>query len=192
MIIPRIPALKSLAPQFNFKIRYQAAAAALAKSIFVGDLLDSLSFSNGTNLYRTLVAVRLKSIQAWGPMDSTLTPVSLGVIWLSNSTLFGGPSKVISDTSMGASEVAYVNTSPPKGSLAAQWFQSNSTQTSPIVTLDFPVGTIFDVLFEGAFSFQGIAELDHGAGSGTNGVQYIRALDISTGSVIVPLIVATI
>jgi hypothetical protein len=194
MIIPRVPALKSLAPQFNFKIRYQASVAVTGRDILVGDLLDSLSFAiNAGAEFRTLFAVRIKQIEMWGPQDSTFSPVVLGLIWLSNGVLFGGPSKIISDTSMGATEVAYVKSSPPKGSLASQWFQSTSTQTTPVMEIGFPANAIVDVLFEGVFNYNGIPyACNTSHGGATPGVQYVRALDVSAGSVLVPQIVASI
>jgi hypothetical protein len=194
MIIPRVPALKSLSPRFNFKIRYQANAALAGHDILVGDLLDSLCFATNASVgYRTLGAIRIKQIEMWGPQDSTFSPVVLGLIWLSNGVLFGGPTKIISDTSMGATEVAYVKSSPPKGSLASQWFQDTSTQTTPIMEIGFPANAIVDVLFEGVVSYNGLGNVVHTPISGaTTGAQYIRALDASAGSLLVPQIVASV
>jgi hypothetical protein len=194
MIIPRVPTLKSLAPRFNFKVRYQAATAAQTV-IIVGDLLDSLAFVGpGTNIYRTLAAIRIKQVEMWGPMDATLAPAVIVVNWLANATatLFGGPAKLISDTSMGSAEVAYIKTSPPKGSLASQWFQDSSTPTSAVVEFGFPANAIIDILYEGVFNFDGLSHPCYtGVGLATAGAQYIRPLDLTGSAVLVPQVVAS-
>jgi hypothetical protein len=195
MIIPRVPTLKSLAPRFNFKVRYQANAGS-NPVIAVSSLLDSLAVgTTAATLARTLAAIRIKQIEIWGPMDSSLAPAVIVVNWLNtNGGLFGGPDKIISDTSMGSTEVAYIKTSPPRGSLASQWFQDISTQATSVLQLGFPANAIVDVLFEGVFNYDGNLHACFTSGSGvTIGANYIRPLDVSTGfPVLVPQVVASL
>jgi uncharacterized protein YodC (DUF2158 family) len=158
--------------------------------------LDTLCFAtSATAAYRQLQAIRIKSIQIWGPMDSTLAPQPVVIIWTSASSTapFGGPAKIISDTSMGSSECAYVSTSPPRGSFASQWFQNSSLASATVMEIGCPINSIIDVLFEGVLNTNGQATFVGTTIAGaTVGVTYIRALDSQGSSNIVPQVVATI
>jgi len=195
-LIQHPPMLKSLNPKLEFRIRYQSASALSNVNINVGEFLDTLTFAASATVgYRTLQAIRMKSIRMWGPMSSTLTPVTVSVEWLSgtSSPLFGGPSKFISDTSIGSTACAHVRSTPPSESLSSKWFQGSSLQSTILCQLNGPTGTIIDIVWEGVFAASGVANSVSTAISGaTAGVQYVRALDSAGSSLIVPLLVATI
>ncbi len=174
------------------KIRFKAVAAA-TPTITYNDLLDLWCVAaTATSAYRLATAVRIRKIELWGPMASDLVPVTVSVDW-SGSTTAGayGKSNKVSDTSMGSSEPAHLVTRPPPQSQSSQWIQTTSAIN--MCSLAFPAGTVIDLSYDLVVRDDGTAQAVQSAVAGaTVGVNYIRALDSTSATNIVPVSYSTI
>ncbi len=190
-IIPRPPQFTS-SFIVRKKLRFKAAAAgttALTPASF-GDLWCVAA--TATSAYQLAQFVRLRKIEMWGPMASDLVPVTVSCDWTgsANPGTFGRSNRV-SDTSIGASEPAYISTSPPAGTQISEWLASNSPQA--LCSLTYPLGTVIDVTYELVVRDDGTANAVTGAVAGaTVGANYVRALDSVSATNLVPISYSTI
>jgi hypothetical protein len=80
-------------------------------------------------------AVRLDRVRIWGQppsYDSGVYTSPVAIEWTSDSSQILSSGKCVSDTSVNRTDTPYVDSKPPKGTMAA-WFQN--AQASPSVTL---------------------------------------------------------
>lgn len=169
------------------KLRFQAVAAGTTtlKYNSFGDL--HCVATGTTSAYALASSVRVRKIEMWGPMSSTLVPVTVSLDWTGSSSPGSfGPSNKVSDTSMGSSEPAHVVSRPPPGSQIAQWFDGSSG--SQFCVLSYPAGTIIDLDYEYVVRDDGTAQPVITAVVGaTVGANYIRALDNQSGTNLPPI-----
>lgn len=174
------------------KIRFKAVAAATTTLTF-NDLYDLWCVAaTTTSAYRIASAIRVRKIEIWGPMASDLVPVTVVVDWTGSTTSGSfGKSNRVSDTSMGSAEPAHLVTRPPPGSQIAQWLTGGSTTT--ICSLTYPLGSVIDLSYELVARDDGTAQSVASAVAGaTVGANYIRALDSTSGTNLVPVSYSTI
>jgi hypothetical protein len=185
---PRFKANFEVSKTFRF-----AASSGTTVNITPDDLLDLWCMATTANsAYRILTAVRLNSISIWGPMAATLDPVTVAIEFqsLSSGAPFGAPTRSVSDTSMGSTECAFVKTSPPPKSLAAQWWNSGlTTGVDNVMSLTFPLNAIVDVQLTGICGpGSGLSsQVGAAVAAATVGEIYVRALDSNGGVVLVPV-----
>lgn len=174
------------------RLRFQAVAAATATNIRSRDLGDLWCVATSAIAASQLAShVRLRKVEMWGPMSSSLAPVTVLIDWI-GSTIGGfGKSNRVSDTSMGSTEPAHLVSRPPPGSQIAQW--QLATQNSPICALTCPAGTIVDIIYDLVVLDDGTANAVLGAVAGaTPGANYVRSLESSTGTNFPPISYSTI
>jgi len=177
------------------KLRFIASSAG---SVSVGtfDLFDLVCTATAANAaYQMMSGVRIKRVQIWGPMAANLVPVTVSCEWSPNATLLiGQPSRIMSDTSMGAMRAAYVSTKPPTGSLASMWQSYNGGAGSAVLfKLAFPANSVVDVDFE--FVLQNgetPTSVTAAVAAATVGAVYVRALDSNGSVLLIPVSYATI
>ncbi len=180
-------------PQFNpsliirKKLRFQAVAVGtttLTANCF-GDLLCVAA--TATSAYQLAQFCRVKKIEMWGPMSSSLVPVSVSIDW-TGSTSPGsyGKSNKVSDTSMGSTEPAHLVSRPPPGSQISQWFAAGGGANFCVIS--YPPGTVIDLTYEIVVRDDGTAASVTGAVAGaTVGANYCRSLDSPTASNLAPV-----
>jgi len=125
------------------RLRYQATAAGstIVTTVNLQQLLAVVITSiSGRSL---IGGIRLTRIEMWGPMSSSLSPVTVSTEYVQayGGSSTTGPNKIYSDTSMGTTG-AYVNSKPPPGSLASLWIPDTSLNALKLV---YPAGTIIDI-----------------------------------------------
>jgi len=124
-------------------------------------------------------------------MSASLTPVTVAIEYLTSGNFLGQPSKIKSDTSMGATRAAYVQFAPPPKSLLENWVPFNSAAN--LISLSFPANSIVDVEFD--FVIQnGETPIAVGAAvlAATVGRVYCRPLDSNGSGLLVPVSYPTI
>lgn len=102
--------------------------------------------TSATALTSLFDAFKIKRIRLWGPPPSSLVPVTIDVVWVAptgGNFPMAGSDRHISDTSMGSTRAAFIETKPPKGSYVADWLSNNSNTTVFAGTV--PANTILDV-----------------------------------------------
>jgi hypothetical protein len=175
------------------KLRFQASSATTF-SLFPQSLGDAWCMAaTTTSAYQLAENVRVRKIEMWGPPASNLVPVTVSVDW-SGSTTPGvfGKSNLVSDTSVGSTEPAYISTQPPPGSQVAQWLSSASQLVLCVITV--PLNGILDISYDIVVRDDASAHSVAGTVAGaTVGANYVRALDSVSGtSVMVPVSYPTI
>jgi len=141
---PRPPQFQSTYTVRNKRLRFSAATAG-SSSISQNNLLQLLAVADTTTIARSILSgLRVRKVEIWGPMSSSLAPVVASVEFISNNASLGGPNMIFSDVSLGTSG-AYVSASPPRGSMAASWQNPSS---STVMNLVYPQYAIIDVLVD--------------------------------------------
>jgi len=171
------------------RLRFEASSASPTTGTLLTseDLFDLIVMAtSATSAYQIMTGVRVRKIHVWGLMTASLTPVTVAIEYLSTGSFLGQPSKIKSDTSMGATRAAYVSFAPPPKSLLENWVPANSAAN--LISLTFPANSIVDVEFD--FVVQnGEAPQAVGAAvlGATVGKIYCRALDSNGSALLVPV-----
>lgn len=178
-----------MAGAFTLKklLRFQANAAFSAQTITYVNLLDLLCVAtDATTLKRLCVAVRLKRVAIWGPPASSLVPVTVSIEYAASAGPIGGSTQLRSDTSMGATEPAYVTFVPPASTSMSMWQGASATGAAMII--NGPVNSIIDVEMELVLQNGEAAVSCVTAASGaTAGTVYCRGLDaLASASTVFP------
>jgi len=169
----------------NKRLRFQAASAN-SSVISAQNLIQLLCCATTTILGKSILGgIKIKRIQMWGSMASSLTPVTVSCDFASASTNTTGPNRVYTDTSMGTTG-AYISVVPPKGSMASFWIPgAGSTLTTLILT--YPAGAIVDISFQMVLADGQTADTGSITLIGaTAGDVFVNNLD-GTGAVLVPV-----
>jgi hypothetical protein len=95
--------------------------------------------------------IKLHRISIWGTIASDLVPVSVSVefsVGSGTSANIGNNPQVVADTSMCATQAAYVTVKPPKASAAGSWQTRGNTTAitnGTVFYLNGPVNSIIDI-----------------------------------------------
>lgn len=137
---------------FGHRFRYQASGAVTDVIITSGNLVNALVMAlTATTTAPIASAVKIKRVSLWGPPSSTLTPVTVSLEFVSTvvaAASVGTRPTLISDTSVGATRVAFVSAKPAKQSSAAMWQvfgQSGVNTSGAAFRLNGPTGMIVDI-----------------------------------------------
>ncbi len=172
---------------FGHRFRFQASGATTA-NITVKDLGDLLCMATATTTaYQLASAVRIRSVEIWGPPSSSLAPVTVSCEFSSSTIGMIGPSRIVSDTSVGSARVAHVKAKPPLDSQANLWQLSTSANT--LFTLVLPVGAIVDIKYSLTMrDSSGFSVVTGTVTGATVGQVYLRPLDSDAATpVILPV-----
>jgi len=176
------------------RLRFEASSASPTTGTLITsqDLYDLICMAtSATAAFQIMTGVRIRNIHIWGPMSASLAPVTVAIEYLSTGNFLGQPSKIKSDTSMGATRAACVNFRPPPKSLLENWVPANSTAN--LIALYFPANSIIDVEFD-FVTQNNEAPFAVGAAvlAATVGKVYCRALDSNGSVLLVPVQYPTI
>jgi hypothetical protein len=179
--------------QSHKTLRFEASSASPAGGTLITsqDLYDLLCMATSTTAaYDLFSGLRLRKIRIWGPMPSSLVPVTVAIEYLANSTV-GQPSRIKCDTSIGSTKAAYVEFAPPAKSLLDFWVPSVSATS--LIALTFPANAIVDVVMDFVLQNGETPEAVGAAVSGaTVGKIYCRALDSNGSGLLSPVQYPTI
>lgn len=172
--------------QMTHTFRFQSVDAG-NKAVTLTDVLNLWQvWLTATTSCRLIQSFRILHVEVWGPMTSSLVPVTVAVDWSGVSSGLTGNSLRVADTSIGATEVAHVFTRPPRNSTVSTWQSVNGSGNLFTVTsvtnaiVDFRIQfTLIDLTAD--------VVVNGSVPSGTAGMNYIRALDSSTTADLVPL-----
>jgi hypothetical protein len=166
--------------------RFQAVAASAGftfTTTFLGDLMCVAATT--TSAYQLANAVKLRKIEMWGPPSSSLVPVTVSADFAGSTSGAYGPSRIRSDTSVGATRVAHLVVKPPKDSQVSQW--QSAISGNQLATLVFPAGAIIDIHYTMTVRDTASVQAVTGAVAGaTVGQVYVRALDSPSGTANLP------
>jgi hypothetical protein len=124
-------------------VRFTATAAG-SIPITRGALLDLVVMATTTTAAnRIFDAVKVRRIRIWSnpPGAGAVATRTCGVQWLSNLS----PSKVVSDSGVGATYGARVDTKPPAMSLAGFWSLTGVDETEQLFYLQLNQGDVIDL-----------------------------------------------
>ncbi len=173
-----------------FRFQTSAAVTVSVSGVSLGDLLCAAA--SATSAYQLANAIRIRKVEVWGTPSNTFAPVTVSCDFSGATAGSFGPSRIYSDTSVGATRVAHIVAKPPRDSQAYQWQSSSSSST--LFTLVLPAGAVLDIHYSLTMRDSAGAVSVTGAVAGaTAGQLYLRSLDsVTGGSVVQPLSYITI
>ncbi len=172
------------------KLRFQSSAALVNTPITVLDCLSTFVVANTTTSATTIFSnIRLRSIEMWGAMPSTLVPVTVTCEFPSMATLLSGPAQVHSDTSIGSARPAHIKAAPKAGYIQSMW--QSATSGAQMFLLNGPANTIVDITFDYVLQ-NGETPITVTVAAASVGSVYLRALDSQGSSLLVPISYVTI
>lgn len=130
--------------------------------------------TSATGIYST---VKLNSVTVWGPPASDLVPVTIKLEWDFDSDVASN-SRIVTDTSVGASRPAYLKAVPPISSAQSLWHKV--TDDDDAFTLTYVLHTIIDVVVTLAINDDSQSGVIASSGM-TPGVMYYICLDGPSG-----------
>jgi len=148
LTIPRPPQFVATV-RFPHRARFQCATGVTTLNITRAILLNLLFVAKtSSTATRLLSGIRLKSISLWAVQtgqsaSEQLVACTTSVEWTSTN----GPSTIVSDSSMSVLP-AYVQTSPPRNSLASFWSLTGNNETDVLAILSLVDRSVIDITFE--------------------------------------------
>ena len=141
--------------------------------------------------HRVMAAARVRSIEVWAPAAAAGV-ATVAVEWSGVPGNFTGPKQLITDTTLGSSRPAHVRTRAPENSVASMWF-SDAATGGAIIVLDAPQEAIIDIKVDFIVrNSEGAVAVTAAVAAATVGKMYVRRLDSSTTSLLVPIAMDTI
>jgi hypothetical protein len=126
--------------------RFVQTGGAGTSNIGVKDIQDLLVMAATTvSAYRLTTAFNIKRVSMWGPMAEDLIPVTVSLQWQPDTgSSFGGPARIVSDTSMGSNRAAKIQSTPPRESFQSRWL-SYDVLNDPLFEIIYPANAILDI-----------------------------------------------
>jgi hypothetical protein len=160
-------------------VRFKVATGAFIASVTVNDLLDMFVLATGTTSgYRLVDSIKLRKVEAWSPAAAG----SFSTISIEDSTdssVFGGRSRIVSDSTTGSARPAHIVWKPHPGTIQDSFFSVSST--TKLYDCSFPQGSIVDLHFTFYLhdaSAAASAPVTALVGA-VSGVLYVRAFGVS-------------
>jgi len=182
----------------GWRQRYAVTGSNLVVAITRQQLWNSIvTATTATVGYSQISAIKINRVRIWGPIAAggSGTFQSVTMTWFSTYS----PAVVHSDTQIGGAAMgSYLDSRPPRRSLAAEWSMTGTNSTEEVFGINAPSGAIIDVdysvrlqnTFYGAALPSSVTLV-----AATAGTQYVMALDYTadgTGANAVPVGVTTI
>ncbi len=175
---------------YTKKFRFQASSALSSTNITVLDLLSLLVVADTTVSASTInTSIRLRKVEMWGPMASSLAPVTVSCEFPAMAALLSGPNRVYSDTSMGSTFGAHVKAVPTDEMIQYHW--QTTTSGAIMFQLNGPSNTIVDVTLDCVLQ-NGQAPITVTVVAASVGTLYCRSLDSQGSALLVPVSYVTI
>lgn len=140
----QMPPQYTFNPAFQQKLRFTASANVSQVVTTLQRLLASIggTLSAVNVLSINANAVRIRRIRVWGPPTAGTV---IRAMWLPSTALFDRP-RMHSDTCTSTAQPAYLDMTPPEGSLYDDWISANATATdTSIIEWTVPAGTVIDI-----------------------------------------------
>ncbi len=159
------------------------AGGVSARAISINNLLDAKFMATGAATgYRLYAGVKLRRVKIWAGNSSATASNTVQVEWENINSVIGSNSKIVSDTAVGTTNVAYINTRPPPGSYAEDWL-GLGTGTTQLFTITCPEGAIIDVSYTFALRDDETATtVARTVAAATTGILYTSYLDCDDAS----------
>lgn len=157
--------------------RYYTNAVSTA-NITAQNLLDIylIHAANATTGVRLFESIRLKRVRIWAVSITSNVPVTIEMEWISNNLNSGGPSRPMTDTSLGSATPAHLDLVPPAGSTADLWQDLGSNAI--LFSVNLPTNALIDVELDGVIANGNTGTSSQNAiVTGTVGTIYMRGLD---------------
>lgn len=151
----------------NYVFTFSSVASEPTRvSLFTQDLcglisVPTTSYAASTNasMQPFFNAIRIKKLRMWQPLTSlnsapagVLQPSTIGCFWMASNDASFCPEWQLRKT-ISATQVAYLESTPPKNSQASFWNPSSASQ--PICKLQFDQAAVISVELEATMGFGG-------------------------------------
>jgi hypothetical protein len=182
----------------GWRQRYAVTGSALQLAVTRQQLWNAIvTATSPTVAYSQFSAIKVNRIRIWGPIADSGTGgfQSIFLTWFSTYS----PAVVHSDTQIGGAAMgSYLDTRPPRDSLAAKWSMAGTNGTEEVFGINVPAGAIIDVDYSVRLqnTFYGAAlPASVTVVGATPGTQYVLPLDFQfdlSTSYVVPVGVTSI
>jgi len=129
----------------RFRIQFASAGTTVFTNQDMGRLLSVVL--TPTDAIPLVDRFRIQRIEVFGPMSSTLVPVTVKLEYLGSTGSVTGTTKLYSDTSMSSVAAAYLNVRPDPNSGPGMW-NLGGPNTTNMVSITYPAATIIDIVLE--------------------------------------------
>jgi hypothetical protein len=138
--------------------------------------------TTATSAARIFGGLKVTGIEIWAANSSATASNTIQLEWLTQNPFFGAPSRIVSDTAIGTSNVAHIKTKPPRNSFAAEWLpitpEPNGDPAPSVFSIVCPQGSIVDVHMVVALrDIEGASFVSGTVAAATTGILYTRHLD---------------
>ncbi len=175
----------------SVRLRFSNAVAVTNGAVSQVDILDLVCMAVlAGQVNRVFAAARVRSVELWAPAAAAGI-ATVSVDWTGTGN-FSGPRQLIADTSLGTTMPAHVFSRPPSNSLASMWFIDGSTGGT-LFTLNLPANSVVDVVIDYVVrNSEGAQACTAAVAGATPGRMYVRRLDSTGGSLLIPVLMNTI
>lgn len=142
------PALQCNKP-ISRSIQLSTSAAQSDVPFTVNQMLKLQLMCVSTTLgYSLAYAIRIRRVRLWAAANALGATTTVAVEWNAGSTGFLLDGVSASDTTVSSTEPAYVDTRPPRNSLAS-WYQAGTTGgTNELFSITCPGGTLIRIDYD--------------------------------------------
>lgn len=153
------------------------------RAISINDLFD-LKFvaATPTTGYRLFAGCKVRRVKIWAANTSATASNTVQVEWENVSPTIGSNSRIVSDTAVGVTNVAYISARPPPGSFAEEWLGTGAG-TVQVFTITCPEGAIVDVSYTVALrDDENASSVTRTVAAASVGALYTSYLDSDAGT----------
>jgi hypothetical protein len=113
-------------------------------SVTGAQILRSTGMIAGTAIlgYPIASSFRLSRVRVWTPPASQGASATVALLWINSAGTTAYANKEVSDTTVSVSHPAYIDATPPRGTLNGFWRVADDNN---VFTLTAPVGSIIDM-----------------------------------------------
>lgn len=179
--IPNPPSWSStISVGYTQRFVCNTAGGVASRAVGIKDLLDlKCVAATATSAYRIFTGVKINRISMWCANTAATAANTIQLEWTNSASIIGSSSRMVTDTAVGTTNVAYITTKPPRGGNSADWIGNVAANTT-LFEITCPQGTIIDVAISVTFADDETATAVSGAvAAATVGILYTRALDSS-------------
>jgi hypothetical protein len=129
------------APIIPMRFRFTCGTSAVFK-ILRSDMLSRLAMTSSTVAgYRIFAGVKLNRIKIWGPTPAPTATSQVSLQWISEN----GPPELLSDYSSSTAYPPFLESTPPKQSLASFWSIQGIDESDLLFMMELTAQSIVEI-----------------------------------------------
>lgn len=187
----QIQVFKAFRRKFLFKVSTTAASSFAISEAQLLSMPGTMCTVVNTTAVAMSISARVKRVSIWGVCPPSIAvsgdgTETVGIRWMGTAAQAANWHAAmigVTDVSNNPSRPAFVTSTPPVGSSAAQWITADNSGADYVLTIDAPVGSIveFDMEFENGMP-AAVGSFTNAISAGTLGVMYWLTFSALSGT----------